>query len=155
MVKPRSPAGPRRRRKRTHAVNAHIRFLRLCCFSPQALNTEDTLVCPWEPLCDLLRGRVAPSPGEGFRTAFGRISEDFRRTDFGAGESTGAFLRRLRSQQPAVRVATAVCGFWKLTLFSRLPELFDAKFEKSRRKAPCHNGLWRRFDIKSLRFTPL
>ena len=28
-VKIRSPAGPRHRRKRTHAVNARIRFLRL------------------------------------------------------------------------------------------------------------------------------
>ena len=36
-----------------------------------------------------------------------------------------------------------------MTLFSRVPELFDAKFGKSHRKAPCHNGLQRRFDTKS------
>ena len=67
----------------------------------------------------------------------------------------GAFRANAYSQQPAVRAAARVCGFWKLTLFSRLPELFDAKFEKSRRKAPCHNGLRRRFDRKSVRFIPL
>ena len=62
------------------------------------------------------------------------------------------FRANANSQQPAVRAATRVCGFWKLTLFSRFPELFDAKFENSCRKAPCHNGLRRRFDIKSSRF---
>ena len=56
------------------------------------------------------------------------------------------------SQQPAVRAAAMVCGFWKLTLFSRFPELFDSKFEKSRRKVPCHKGLLRRSDMKSSRF---
>ena len=65
------------------------------------------------------------------------------------------FCANAHSQQPAVRAAARVCGFWKLTLFSRFPEQFDAKFEKSRRKAPCHNGLQRRFDIKSVRFMPL
>ena len=48
----------------------------------------------------------------------------------------GAFRANAYSQQPAVRAAARICGFWKLTLFSRLPELFDAKFEKSRRRAP-------------------
>ena len=67
----------------------------------------------------------------------------------------GAFRANAYSQQPAVRAAARVCGFWKLTLFSRFPERFDAKFEKSRRKAPCHNGLRRRFDRKSVRFIPL
>ena len=62
------------------------------------------------------------------------------------------FCSIAHSQQPAVRAAARVCGFWKLTLFSRFPELFDAKFKKSRRKAPCHNGLRRRFDMKSSRF---
>ena len=59
------------------------------------------------------------------------------------------------SQQPAVRAAARVYGFWKLTLFSRFPELFDAKFGKSHRKAPCHNGLQRRFDTKSVCFMQL
>ena len=67
----------------------------------------------------------------------------------------GAFRANAYSQQPAVRAAARVCGFWKLTLFSRFPERFDAKFEKSRRKATCHNGLRRRFDRKSVRFIPL
>lgn len=67
----------------------------------------------------------------------------------------GAFRANAYSQQPAVRAAARVCGFWKLTFFSRFPERFDAKFEKSRRKAPCHNGLRRRFDRKSVRFIPL
>ena len=62
------------------------------------------------------------------------------------------FRANAHSQQPAVRAAARVCGFWKLTLFSRFPERFDAKFEKSRRKAPCHNGLRRRFDMKSSYF---
>lgn len=67
----------------------------------------------------------------------------------------GAFRANAYSQQPAVRAAARICGFWKLTLFSRFPERFDAKFEKSRRKAPCHNSLRRRFDRKSVRFIPL
>ena len=62
------------------------------------------------------------------------------------------FRANAHSQQPAVRAAARVCGFWKLTLFSRFPELFDAKFEKSRRKVPCHKGLLRRSDMKSSRF---
>jgi len=56
---------------------------------------------------------------------------------------------------PQCELPQRVCGFWKLTLFSRFPERFDAKFEKSRRKAPCHNGLRQRFDRKSVRFIPL
>ena len=73
----------------------------------------------------------------------------------GQEKGIGAFRANAYSQQPAVRAAARVCGFWKLTLFSRFPERFDAKFEKSRRKAPCHNGLRRRFDRKSARFIPL
>ena len=73
----------------------------------------------------------------------------------GQEKGIGAFRANAYSQQPAVRAAARVCGFWKLTLFSRFPEQFDAKFEKSRRKAPCHNGLQRRFDRKSVRFIPL
>ena len=62
------------------------------------------------------------------------------------------FCAIAHSQQPAVRAAAMVCGFWKLTLFSRFPELFDAKFKKSRQKAPCHNGVRRRFDMNSSRW---
>ena len=73
----------------------------------------------------------------------------------GQEKGIGAFRANAYSQQPAVRAAARVCGFWKLTLFSRFPERFVAKFEKSRRKAPCHNGLRRRSDRKSVRFIPL
>lgn len=73
----------------------------------------------------------------------------------GQEKGIGAFRANAYSQQPAVRAAARVCGFWKLTLFSRFPERFDAKFEKIRRKAPCHNGLQRRFDRKSVRIIPL
>ena len=65
------------------------------------------------------------------------------------------FRANAHSQQPAVRAATRVCSFWKLTFFSRFPEQFDAKFEKNYRKAPCHKGLRRRSDIKSVCFMPL
>ena len=70
----------------------------------------------------------------------------------GQEKGIGAFRANAYSQQPAVRAAARVCGFWKLTLFSRFPERFDAKFGKSHRKAPCHNGLRRRFDRKSVCF---
>ena len=73
----------------------------------------------------------------------------------GQEKGIGAFRANAYSQQPAVRAAARVCGFWKLTLFSRFPERFGAKFEKSRRKAPCHNGLRRRFDTKSVCFMQL
>ena len=71
-----------------------------------------------------------------------------------SGQEKGidAFRANAYSQQPAVRAVARICGFWKLTLFSRLPELFDAKFEKSSRRAPCHNGLRRRSDVKLSRF---
>ena len=46
------------------------------------------------------------------------------------------FCANAHSQQPAVRAAARVCGFSKLTLFSRFPEQFDAKFKKSSRRAP-------------------
>ena len=65
------------------------------------------------------------------------------------------FCANAHSQQPAVRAATRVCGFWRLTLFLRFPEQFDAKFEKSSRKALCHNSLRRRSDMKSSRFAQL
>ena len=55
------------------------------------------------------------------------------------------FRANAHSQQPAVRATTRVCGFWKLTLFSRVPEQFDAKFEKNRHKVPCYKGLPRRY----------
>ena len=112
-----------------------------------------------EPLCDLLRGGAASLPR---RRISGRFWADFRGLLRLCGgrkqrqeKGIGAFRANAYSQQPAVRAAARVCGFWKLTLFSRVPERFDAKFEKSRRKAPCHNGLRRRFDRKSVRFIPL
>ena len=89
------------------------------------------------------------------RLRFLRFSRLFRGRKRKQEKGIGAFRANAYSQQPAVRAAARVCGFWKLTLFSRFPERFDAKFEKSRRKAPCHNGLRRRFDRKSVRFIPL
>ena len=102
-------------------------------------------VASWE------RGRVRIAPWQVER-GFGPI---FGAPKSGQEKGIGAFRANAYSQQPAVRAAARVCGFWKLTLFSRFPERFDAKFEKSRRKAPCHNGLRRRFDRKSVRFIPL
>ena len=84
-----------------------------------------------------------------------RFSQLYRGRKRKQEKGIGAFRANAYSQQPAVRAAARVCGFWKLTLFSRFPERFDAKFEKSRRKATCHNGLRRRFDRKSVRFIPL
>ena len=92
--------------------------------------------------------KIAP----GIFDRFGPISSAPKKEQ---EKGIGAFRANAYSQQPAVRAAARVCGFWKLTLFSRFPERFDAKFEKSRRKAPCHNGLRRRFDRKSVRFIPL
>ena len=86
---------------------------------------------------------------------FDRFGPIFDAPKSGQEKGIGAFRANAYSQQPAVRAAARVCGFWKLTLFSRVPELFDAKFGKSHRKAPCHNGLQRRFDRKSVRFIPL
>ena len=85
-------------------------------------------------------------------TAFPALFAAFPRTKKKQEKGIGAFRTNAYSQQPAVRAAARICGFWKLTLFSRLPELFDAKFEKSRRKAPCHNGLRRRSDVKLSHF---
>ena len=114
--------------------------------------SETPRVSPCEPLCALAGAKTDndSAPGD-----FEQLLADFRCTEIGAGERHWRFSRQRRSRQPAVRTATRVCGFWKLTLFSRFPERFDAKFEKSRRKAPCHNGLRRRFDRKSVRFIPL
>ena len=63
------------------------------------------------------------------------------------------FCANAHSQQPAVRAAARVCGFWKLTLFSRFPELFDAKFEKGPRKAPCYKALRRRYGVFGFQFS--
>jgi hypothetical protein len=63
------------------------------------------------------------------------------------------FCANAHSQQPAVRAAARVCGFWKLTLFSRFPELFDAKFEKGPRKAPCYKALRRRCGVFGFQFS--
>ena len=113
-------------------------------------------VCPCEPLCGLLRGRVASLPrrriSSRFRADLSKLSVRRKRS---RRKALALFCANAYSQQPAVRAAARICGFWKLTLFSRFPERFDAKFEKSRCKALCHNGLRRRFDRKSVRFIPL
>ena len=67
---------------------------------------------------------------------FDRFGPIFDAPKSGQEKGIGAFRANAYSQQPAVRAAARVCGFWKLTLFSRFPERFDAKFEKSRRRAP-------------------
>ena len=90
-----------------------------------------------------------------FEPVLGEFEQDSSAPKKKQEKGIGAFRANAYSQQPAVRAAARVCGFWKLTLFSRFPELFDAKFGKSHRKAPCHNGLRRRFDRKSVRFIPL
>ena len=127
-----------------------------CCIIPQDLGTKAPPVCPCEPLCGLLRGRVASLPRRRisslFRADLSKLSVRRKRS---RRKALALFCANAHSQQPAVRAAARVCGFWKLTLFSRFPERFDAKFEKSRRKASCHNGLRRRFDRKSVRFIPL
>ena len=133
----RSPAGPRRLRKRTYAVNAPIRFLRLCCIRPQAPYTETPRVCPREPLCGLLRGRAASQPQRRISSRFwADLSKLSVRRKRSRRKALALFCANAHSQQPAVRAAARVCGFWKLTLFSRFPEQFDAKFKKSSRRAP-------------------
>ena len=131
-------------------------FPPVCCVTPQDLCAEVPRVCPCEPLCGLFRWRGASlAPERDFAPILGGFEQAFGAPISGQEKGIGAFRANAYSQQPAVRAAARVCGFWKLTLFSRFPERFDAKFEKSRRKAPCHNGLRRRFDRKSVRFIPL
>ena len=109
-------------------------------------------VCPRKPLCALAGTQAGEDSPPAVLPVLGPI---FSAPKSEQEKGIGAFRANAYSQQPAVRAAARVCGFWKLTLFSRFPERFDAKFEKSRRKAPCHNGLRRRFDRKSVRFIPL
>ena len=109
-------------------------------------------VRPCEPLCGLAGTQAGEDSPPAVLPVLGPI---FSAPKSEQEKGIGAFRANAYSQQPAVRAAARVCGFWKLTLFSRFPERFDAKFEKSRRKAPCHNGLRRRFDRKSVRFIPL
>ena len=178
----RSPAGPRRLGTATR-MSASL-FRRLSAFfwrtpgqDPKAAKfavltpgpgmfvnvqfVSRVMIAP-HPKCPLFR-RVSPCvPSQerkrimivppGILNSFWPI---FDAPKSGQEKGIGAFRANAYSQQPAVRAAARVCGFWKLTLFSRFPERFDAKFEKSRRKAPCHNGLRRRFDRKSVRFIPL
>ena len=127
-----------------------------CCIIPQAHYAETHRVCPCEPLCGLLRGRVASLPQRRILSRFwANLSKLPVCRKRSRRKALALFRANAHSQQPAVRAAARVCGFWKLTLFSRFPERFDAKFEKSRRKAPCHNGLRRRVDRKSVCFIPL
>ena len=178
----RSPAGPRRLGTATR-ISASL-FRRLSAFFESTLGqgpkaAKYTFLIPGpgmfanvqlmsrvmiapHPKCPLFR-RVSPCvPSQerkrimivppGILNSFWPI---FDAPKSGQEKGIGAKRANAYSQQPAVRAAARVCGFWKLTLFSRFPERFDAKFEKSRRKAPCHNGLRRRFDRKSVRFIPL
>ena len=127
-----------------------------CCVTPQGPRVEVSLVFPCEPLCGLLQRRIASQPQRRISSRFwADLSKLPVRRKRSRKKALALFCANAHSQQPALRAAARICGFWKLTLFSRLPELFDAKFEKSRRKAPCHNGLRRRFDRKSVRFIPL
>ena len=129
-----------------------------CCIIPRSTShrAETPRVCTCEPMCRLLRGRVASLSQRGISSRFwANLSKIPVRRKRSRRKALALFCANAYSQQPAVRAAARVCGFWKLTLFSRFPERFDAKFEKSRRKAPCHNGLRRRFDRKSVRFIPL
>ena len=71
-----------------------------------------------------------------FEPVLGEFEQDSSAPKKEQEKGIGAFRANAYSQQPAVRAAARICGFWKLTLFSRLPELFDAKFEKSSRRAP-------------------
>ena len=145
-----TPAEADARCKRAHLLPP------ACCVTPQGSCTKVPLVCPCEPLCGFLRGGGASRSQKRISSRFwANLSKLPVRRKRKQEKGIGAFRANAYSQQPAVRAAARVCGFWKLTLFSRFPERFDAKFEKSRRKAPCHNGLRRRFDRKSVRFIPL
>ena len=106
-------------------------------------------VRPCEPLCGLAGTQAGEDSPPAVLPVLGPISV---RRNQSRRKALTLFCANAYSQQPAVRAAARVCGFWKLTLFSRFPERFDAKFEKSRRKAPCHNGLRRRSDVKLSRF---
>ena len=106
-------------------------------------------------MCDSSKEGSIPTPERDFEPLSGEFERASGAPKKEQEKGIGAFRANAYSQQPAVRAAARVCGFWKLTLFSRVPELFDAKFGKSHRKAPCHNGLQRRFDRKSVRFIPL
>ena len=57
---------------------------------------------------------------------FDRFGPIFDAPKSGQEKGIGAFPRQRHSRQPAVRPATRVCGFWKLTLIFSLPICFGA-----------------------------
>ena len=71
----RSPAGPRRRRKRTHAVNAHIRFLRLVVSSHGQPHTEQRrpVFAPVSRCVASFGEGAHPGPRKGFQADFKQI----------------------------------------------------------------------------------
>lgn len=65
-----------------------------CCIIPQDLGTKVPLVCPCEPLCGLLRGRVAPAPEEDFEPFSGGFEQAFGAPKKKQEKGIGAFLRQ-------------------------------------------------------------
>ena len=123
--------------------------------TPEEADARCKRAHPFPPACCIIPRPTSHRAERDFEPVLGEFEQDSSAPKKEQEKGIGAFRANAYSQQPAVRAAARVCGFWKLTLFSRFPERFDAKFEKSRRKAPCHNGLRRRFDRKSVRFIPL
>ena len=74
------------------------------------------------------KGGQHPTPEKDFEPVLGGFEQAFSAPKKEQEKGIGAFRANAYSQQPAVRAAASVCGFWKLTLFSRFPERFDAKF---------------------------
>ena len=107
-------------------------------------------VRPGEPLCGLLRRGQRSWPRWGISSRFRANFRGLPRLCGGRRKKRekgiGAFLRRCHLQHPAVQAATRDWGVVKMALFSETPEPFDAKFEKSPHKVPCHKALRRRCD---------
>ena len=96
-----------------------------------------------------------PAPEKEFWQFSGGFEQAFSVPKKEQEKDIGAFPRQRLFT--AARSASCRKGLrvLKIDAFLRFPELFDAKFEKSRRKAPCHKGLRRRFDMKLIRFALL
>ena len=107
-------------------------------------------VCPRKPLCALAGTQAGEDSPPAVLPVLGPI---FSAPKSEQEKGIGAFLHHCHSQQPAVRVATRVCWLRRMTLFLRLPELFDAKFEKGPRKAPCYKALRRRCGVFGFQFS--
>ena len=106
-------------------------------------------VRPCEPLCGLAGTQAGEDSPPAVLPVLGPI---FSAPKSEQEKGIDAFLRQCLFT--AARSASCRKGLRVLEIdaFSRFPERFDAKFEKSRRKAPCHNGLRRRSDVKLSRF---